>query len=57
MYMENTQEFTPDINNGLTSSQVEQKKKEGKINKIYTKTSKSYTQIFIGNFFTWFNII
>lgn len=57
MYMENTQEFTPDINNGLTSSQVEQKKKEGKINKIYTKTSKSYAQIFIGNFFTWFNII
>lgn len=57
MFMENTQEFTTDISVGLTSNQVEQKKKEGKINKIYTKTSKSYAQILVGNLFTWFNII
>lgn len=57
MPMENAQEFTTDVNVGLTSSQVEQKKKEGKVNKIYTKTSKSYAQIFVGNLFTWFNVI
>lgn len=55
--MENLKEITPNLNEGLTSAQVEQKKKEGKVNKIYTKTSKSYAQIFVGNFFTWFNII
>jgi len=42
---------------GLTDLEVQEKTKQGKINKIYTKTSKTYFQIFISNFFTWFNLI
>lgn len=50
-------EFKTDLKKGLSSSQVAEKIKLGKINKIKTKTSKSYAQILFGNLFTWFNII
>lgn len=43
--------------NGLTSVEVEQRIKQGKTNKLCTKTSKTYLQIFVGNIFTWFNLI
>ncbi len=42
---------------GLTKFEVEQKEKAGKTNKLCTKTSKTYLQIFVGNVFTWFNLI
>ena len=46
-----------DFDRGLNLEQVEQRKKEGKINTTLTKTSKTYAQIFIGNICTWFNLI
>ena len=46
-----------DFEKGLSLQQVEDRKKEGKINTTLTKTSKTYTQIFIGNICTWFNLI
>ncbi|MBQ9786102.1 MAG: HAD-IC family P-type ATPase, partial [Clostridia bacterium] len=36
---------------------VAEKIKQGKVNIIQTKTSKTYAQILFGNLFTWFNII
>lgn len=49
--------FETDIKTGLTTRQVNEKIKLGKVNKIQTKTSKSYAQILLGNLFTWFNVI
>ena len=46
-----------DFNIGLNSSQIEERKKLGKINTTLTKTSKSYAKIFIGNICTWFNLV
>ena len=42
---------------GLSSSEVEERIKNGQINNTLTKASKTYTQIFVGNIFTWFNFI
>ena len=42
---------------GLTDTEVQKKIKQGKVNRIFTKTSKTYLQIFCQNFFTWFNLI
>ena len=42
---------------GLNLSQIEERKKLGKINTTLTKTSKSYAKIFIGNICTWFNLV
>ncbi len=42
---------------GLSSSQVSERVKNKLENKTYTKTSKTYLQIFVSNIFTWFNII
>ena len=50
-------EFETNPKKGLTSVQVAEKIKKGKVNKIQTKTSKTYAQILFGNLFTWFNII
>lgn len=50
-------EFETNLKKGLTSSQVAEKIKIGKVNKIKTKTSKSYAKILFGNLFTWFNVI
>ncbi|MBQ3048043.1 MAG: HAD-IC family P-type ATPase [Clostridia bacterium] len=50
-------EFETNPKTGLTDEQVLQKIKLGKVNKIKTKTSKTYAQIFFGNIFTWFNVI
>ena len=43
--------------NGLSSKEVERLIKEGKINKITNKSSKSIGQIFASNIFTYFNFI
>ncbi len=42
---------------GLTSAEVAQRKKEGKVNNSEVKTSRSYTDIVIKNVVTPFNII
>lgn len=49
--------FNLDTNFGLSSSQVEERIKQNLTNKIFTKTTKTYAQIFFGNIFTWFNLI
>ncbi|MCH5179998.1 MAG: HAD-IC family P-type ATPase [Erysipelotrichales bacterium] len=49
--------FTPTLDNGLTSEQVEIRKKEKLINKTYRKTTKSYWEIIRDNVFTFFNIL
>ncbi len=46
-----------DENVGLSSSQVGERIKQNLTNKIFTKTTKTYAQIFFGNIFTWFNFI
>lgn len=43
--------------NGLNSTQVEERIKQGKVNTTLTKASKTYAQIFLGNICTWFNFI
>ena len=55
--MEKTEFSYEFIKNGLSSSQVENLIKQGKINKTSTKTSKTYGKIFFENIFTWFNLI
>ena len=49
--------FNTDVKSGLSTRQVNEKIKLGKVNKIQTKTSKTYAQILLGNLFTWFNVI
>jgi len=46
-----------DASCGLSSSQVEERIAKNLTNKIFTKTTKTYAQIFFGNIFTWFNFI
>ena len=42
---------------GLTSAEAKLKLQQGMGNTTLTKTSKTYAQIFLGNIFTWFNLI
>ena len=42
---------------GLTQKEVEEKIKQGKINKIKIKTNESFSKIICKNIFTYFNII
>ena len=44
-------------NNGLTSEEVEKRKKEGKVNFDTSVPTKSIKQIIFGNIFTLFNLI
>jgi len=46
-----------DLKRGLTNEQVKQRTARGLANISRTKTSKSYTQIIVGNLFSWFNVI
>ena len=46
-----------DFNTGLNTQQVDERTKSGQVNTLLTKASKTYTQIFIGNICTWFNLI
>ncbi len=46
-----------DTSTGLTSVQVEERVRQNLTNKIFTKTTKTYAQIFFENIFTWFNLI
>ena len=49
--------FNPNVEYGLTKEQVEQRVKEGNVNKSDKKFSKSYKTIVLENVFTFFNIL
>lgn len=49
--------FDVDIKKGLSDEQVELRKKQGLANITRKKTGKSYFSIFIGNIFTFFNLL
>lgn len=49
--------FSPDLQIGLTTEQVNQRKKEKLLNKTKNKSSKSYFGIIVENTFTYFNLI
>lgn len=49
--------YSPEIETGLNSKQVIERKKEDLTNKTKTKTSKSYLRIILDNTFTYFNLI
>ena len=49
--------FPVDIKNGLNNEQVELRKKQGLANVTRKKTGKSYFAIFMGNIFTFFNLL
>ncbi len=49
--------FSPDLNSGLNDLQVRQRIEERQVNSVKKKYSKSYLSIFIGNIFTFFNLL
>ena len=49
--------FDAKANEGLSSSQVEERVAQGLVNKSVKKYSKSYKSIFIGNICTFFNLL
>ena len=49
--------YNADINCGLSSAQVEQRKQDKLVNNTKQRTSKSYFRIFFDNIFTFFNLI
>ena len=46
-----------DVNNGLTASEVRERQKSGRTNKLKKVVGKSYLQIFVSNIFTFFNLL
>ncbi len=46
-----------DIATGLTDTQIAERKQKGYINSVKIGSSKSYFSIFVGNIFTFFNLI
>ena len=54
---ENINRFNPDPEKGLSESEVNYMKERGKLNVASNPTNKTYTQIIIGNVFTFFNIL
>lgn len=49
--------FSPDTSNGLTTNQVNERYSQFLFNDTNQKYSKSYASIFIGNLFTFFNLL
>lgn len=49
--------YSPTVKEGLSDNQVQERIKQGKVNKLLTKTSKSYFQIVLSNTFTFFNML
>src|SRR5690606_8142733 len=46
-----------DLIQGLTSSEVEERIRDGRVNAVAARTSRTYWDIFRTNVFTWFNLI
>ena len=49
--------YNPSHKSGLTSAEIESRIAEGLTNVVENKNTKTYTQIFLSNIFTFFNII
>ena len=49
--------FVPDLQNGLTQSQVDERFRLALINQLTEKRGKSIFEIFTSNIFTFFNLI
>lgn len=49
--------YSPLPDKGLTAAQVESRKSEGYVNEMPRKKGKSVLQIFLGNIFTFFNML
>ncbi len=53
----NIERFNADLNQGLSSEQVELRKKQKLVNKSKKAFGKSYTEIIISNVFSFFNVL
>ena len=53
----NVQRFNALASEGLSASQVQQRKEQGLVNKTGKKYSKTYRSIFLGNLCTFFNLL
>jgi len=49
--------YNPDINEGLSTNQVFERKENGYVNETKRKVGKTYRSIFFTNIFTFFNIL
>lgn len=49
--------YTPSPSFGLTENQVSEREKNYLVNKVQQKYSKTYLSIFVGNVFTFFNLL
>lgn len=49
--------YSPDVKQGLTSAMVEERMNNGYFNYMPRKGGKTYKSIFLGNIFTFFNIL
>lgn len=54
---QSVQRFVADTAYGLTRAQVEERKSQGLTNKVERTVGKSYAAIFLGNIFTFFNML
>ena len=54
---DNVERFTPTVQSGLSSVQVESRKASGLVNYSSERYSKSYVGIFVGNLCTFFNFL
>ena len=54
---EEIKRFNPSIEEGLNDESVNYMKSVGKTNTAKNPTNKSYTQIILGNVFTFFNVL
>ena len=55
--IENIERYSPDFKQGLSEQQVNYMREHGHTNESTNPTNKTYTQIIIGNIFTFFNIL
>ena len=49
--------YSPEFSFGLSTEQVNKRKEEGRVNIAKSPTNKSYTQIILGNVFTFINML
>ena len=55
--IENIERYNPDFNQGLSEEQVNYMREHGHTNESTNPTNKTYTQIILGNVFTFFNVL
>ena len=55
--MQETKRYNPNIHDGLSSIEIEERKKEGLVNFDTTVPTKSIKAIIAGNVFTIFNLL